>query len=108
MRFISASRSRSIDLVERGCAARDQSGAEQQPGDAQEPERVAVGHRVADQRGRDDQQVQPRLRQRDEIARPRRATRSAPPRRSSRTRLAVNPRTLKSGTPNRRTGAAEP
>jgi hypothetical protein len=40
--------------------------AEQQPADAQQAERLAVRHRVADERRRDDEQVEPRLRQRDE------------------------------------------
>ena len=59
------------DLVESRGAARHQAGAEQQPGDADDAERLAVRHRVADERRRDDQQVEPRLRQGDEIPRPR-------------------------------------
>ena len=58
-------------LVECGRAARDHAGAEQETEHPPEAERIAVGHRVADERRGHDEQVEPRLRQRDEIPRAR-------------------------------------
>ena len=58
-------------LVEGGRPAGDESGAQEQPADAQHAERFPVRHRVAGERRRDHQQVQPRFRQRDEVTRPR-------------------------------------
>src|SRR5262249_31927933 len=52
-------------------AAGDEAGAQRQSADLEQAERLAVCHRVPGKRRHDDEQIQPRLCQRDEITGPR-------------------------------------